>query len=341
MRQSISALTILAACALPHSPAAAQSVAEFYSGKQITFIVGATPGGGYDTQARFVAKHLGRLIPGRPAVVVQNMPAAGSLAATNHIANAAARDGTVIALVQRGMLLIKNWNPGQVRFELDKLNWIGSINREVAVVASWHTAPHRKAQDLFEKELIVGGTTGIDPETTPRLLNATIGTKFRIVTGYPGTTEIALAMERGEVQGIGDWSWSSIKTARPSWLAENKVNILLQAALQRDPELANVPLALDFVKNQAERDVLELYLTQKVVARPVIAPPGLPADRLAAIREAFAALAQDRDFLEDARKSKLDVSPVPGAEVDRIVSLITSASPETTQRLSQAISAGK
>ena len=338
MRQPVSIIAIAAACALYSGPLPAQSAAEFYRGRQITLLVGATPGGGYDTQARFVAKHLGGHIAGHPSIVVQNMPAAGSLAAANHIANVAPRDGTVIALVQRGMLLIKAWNPSQVRFELDKLNWIGSISREVAVTASWYTAPHRTVQDLFAKELIVGGTAGIDPETTPRLLNALIGTKFKIINGYPGTTEIALAMERGEVQGIGDWSWSSLKTARPSWLAEKKINLLLQSALRRDPELADVPFALDYVKNEAARKVMELYLTQKTVARPVIAPPGLPADRLAVLREAFAELAQDKEFLADAQKSKLDVSPVPGPEVDKVIALITSATPETVQRLGAAIS---
>src|SRR5262245_23092411 len=150
MQRIMSCLAALAACVLNSSPLAAQTVAEFYSGRHVILIVGATPGGGYDTQGRLIARHLGRHIPGRPSVVVQNMPAAGSLAAANHIANVAVRDGTVIALVQRGMLLIKSWNPAQVRFELDKLNWIGSISREVAVVAAWHSAPHRSARDLLE-----------------------------------------------------------------------------------------------------------------------------------------------------------------------------------------------
>jgi tripartite-type tricarboxylate transporter receptor subunit TctC len=351
MGRRVLSMGVVAACVLQASPLASQSnmqffagnqsVGQFYSGKQINLIVGATPGGGYDTQARFVAKYLGHHIPGRPAVVVQNMPAAGSLAAANHIANAAPRDGTVIALVQRGMLLIKAWNPAQVRFDLDKLNWIGSISREVGLVLAWHTAPHRTAQDLFDKELIVGGTTGIDTETTPRLLNAVLGTKFRIVTGYPGTAEIAIAMERDEVQGIADWAWSSLKAVRPSWLADKKVNILMQSALQRDPDLPGVPLTLDFVKNDADRRVMELYFTQKTVARPVIAPPGVPADRIAALRQAFAALARDKEFLADAQRSNLDVSPVSGEEVDRIVAIIASASPDTFQRLGSDILAAR
>jgi tripartite-type tricarboxylate transporter receptor subunit TctC len=320
-------------------PACAQSVADFYAGKQINLIVGATPGGGYDTQARLVARHWGKHIPGNPTIVVQNMPAAGSLAATNNIYNVAARDGTVVALVMRGMLLIKNWNPGAVRFDLGKLNWIGSVNSEVAVTAVWHTAPQKTARDLFQQETIVGGTTGVDPETTPRLFNALLGTRFRIINGYPGTTEIILAMERGELQGIGDWSWNSLKTARPDWLRDHKITLLMQAALTKEPELGDLPSVLDFVKNDADRKVMELYLTQKTVARPVIAPPGVPADRLAALRAGFIALAQDKDFLADAQAAKLEVAPVSGEAVDKVIALIEQTSPETAERLGKAIAA--
>jgi tripartite-type tricarboxylate transporter receptor subunit TctC len=340
MSRPIVCLVILASFWVADS-AGAQSVAHFYTGRQISLTVGSTAGGGYDTQARLVARHLGKHIPGNPTIVVQNMPAAGSLAATNHMYNIAPKDGSAIALVQRGMLLVKNWNPSAVRFDLGKFNWIGSVNSEVALAASWHTAPHGTAQDLFEKELVVGATNGIDPETTPRLLNALIGTKFKVVTGYPGVTEVVLAMERGEVQGIGDWSVSSIKTARPDWIPQKKINVLMQIALQKDPEFAQVPFALDFVKNDADRKVMELYLTQKTVARPVLAPPGVPADRVAALRAGFAALAQDKDFLADSAKAKLDVAPIVGAEVDKVIALITSASPETAERLGKAIASDK
>jgi tripartite-type tricarboxylate transporter receptor subunit TctC len=319
------------------TPAFAQSVAEFYSGKQITLIVGASAGGGYDTQARLVARHLGKHVPGNPTIIVQNMPGAGSLTATNYIHNAAAKDGSVLALVMRSMLLIKNWSPAAVRFDLSHLNWIGSINSEVAVTAAWHTAPHKTVKDLFESELIVGGTTGVDPETTPRLFNALLGTKFKIVNGYPGTTEIILAMERGEVQGIGDWSWSSMKAARPDWLRDRKITLLMQAALQKDPELPDLPSALDFVKNDADRKVMELYLTQKTVARPLIAPPDIPVERLAALRAGFIALAQDKEFIADAQNARLEVAPISGEAVDKVISQITSASPETAERLGKAI----
>lgn len=330
-------LFALAWAALSAPPAAAQTVAEFYAGRQVTLIVGSTPGGGYDTQARLIARHLGRHIPGTPTIVVQNMPAAGSLAATNHMFNIAPRDGSTIALVQRGMLLVKNWNAAQVRFELGRFNWIGSINREVALTVARADAPVKTAQQLMTTELIAGANTGVDPELTARLLNSLIGTRFKLVLGYPGVTEVILAMERNEVQAIADWSISSIKAARPAWLKDGSVNLLLQIALRPDPEFAQVPFALDFVKNEADRKVLELYLTQKTVARPVLAPPEVPADRVAALRSAFSALAADPRFLADAAKSKLDVDPVSGAEVDSVIALITAASAETAQRLQKAI----
>lgn len=338
MHIALGGLTFLAAaCSFAATPAAAQSVAEFYGGKQITFIVGSTSGGGYDVQARLVARHLGRHIPGNPTIIVQNMPAAGSLAATNHLFNIAPKDGSTIALVQRGMLLIKNWNPAGVRFDLGKFNFIGSVNREVALSVAWADAPVKTTDDLFKTELITGATAGIDPEITPRLLNSLIGTKFKLVMGYPGVNEIILAMERGEVKALADWSISSLKAARPTWLPEKKINLLMQIALERNPEFAHVPFALDFVKNDADRAVMQLYLTQKTVARPMIAPPGVPADRMAALRTAFAALATDQQFLADAAKAKLDVSPVPGPEVDKVIAMITSASAETSARLQKAI----
>src|SRR5215813_9094714 len=233
------ALTVLSVGGSSSLQAAAQ---DFYAGRQITLIVGAGVGGGYDHQARLVARHLGRLIAGNPPIIVQNMPAAGSMAATNYMFSTAPRDGTAIALIQRGMLLAKLTYPGTTRFEIDKFRWLASLNSETAVTLAWNaTSTHRSAKDLLERELIVGGHTGVDPETTPRLYNALLGTKFKIVTGYNGTADIGLAIERGEVQGIGDWSWSSLKKQKPDWIRDKKVTLLLQGALQNDPDLGNVP----------------------------------------------------------------------------------------------------
>src|SRR5947199_6895753 len=255
------------------APAGAQ---DFYAGKQLTIMVGAGPGGGYDLQARTAARHLGRHIPGNPTIIVQNIPS--RIAAANVMFSTAMKDGTTIALLQRGILLAKLIYPSGTRFEIEKFHWLGSLNSETAVTLAWHTAPHKTARDLFERELIVGGITGVDPETTPKLYNSLIGTKFKVVSGYNSTAEIALAIERGEVQGIADWSWSSVKAVRPNWLSEKKVTLLMQGALKNDPELGDLPSALDFVKNDADRKVMQLHFTQKLAARPIIAPPDMPAD---------------------------------------------------------------
>jgi hypothetical protein len=331
----IACLFGLFAIAALATPATAQQ--DFYAGKQITFIVGAGVGGGYDLQARTAARHLGKHIPGNPTVVVQNMPAAGSLAATNFMFSTAPKDGTTIALIQRGMLLAKLTYPAGARFELEKFGWVGSLNSETAVTLAWNeTAPHRTAKDLFEKELIVGGIVSVDPETTPRLYNSLISTKFKIVSGYNSTAQIALAIERGEVQGIADWSWSSFKAVRPAWLRDKKVTILMQGALQNDPELKDLPNALDFIKSPSDRQVMELHFTQKTAARPVVMPPGVPADRLAMLRRAFAALGQDKEFLGEAAKSKVEFNFVPGPEVDKVVALITATPPAIAERYAKA-----
>ncbi len=333
---------LLAATAATVATVPAHAQQDFYAGKQITFIVGAGVGGGYDLQARTSARHLGKHIPGNPTVVVQNMPAAGSMAATNFMAGTAPKDGTTIALIQRGMLLAKLTYPGGTRFDIEKLGWVGSLNSETAVTLSWNdTAPHRTTKDLFEKELIVGGIVSVDPETTPRLYNSLIGTKFKIVSGYNSTAQIALAMERGEVQGIADWSWSSFKAVRPQWLRDKKITMLLQGALQNDPELAGLPNALDFIKSPADRQVMELHFTQKTAARPVIVPPGVPAERLAILRRAFAALGQDKDFLGEAAKSKVEFNFVPGQEVDKVVALIAKTPPAIAAQYAKAFAPQK
>ncbi|HLH96752.1 MAG TPA: tripartite tricarboxylate transporter substrate-binding protein [Xanthobacteraceae bacterium] len=319
--------------------AAAQSAAPFYAGKQITLICGAAVGGGYDSVARLFARHFGRFIPGNPTIIVQNMPAAGSLAAANLIANTAPRDGLTIALIQRGMLLTRLINPTAVRFDLNTLNWIGSLSSEVGVAFAWYTDPHKTAQDLFDKELIVGGHTGVDPELTPRLYNAVLGTKFKIVTGYNGTADIGLAIQRGEVAGIGDWSWSSLKKQKPDWIRDHKITLLLQSGLQNDPELPDVPNALDFAKTPSDRAVISLFLTQKKVARPIIAPPGVPPERIAILRAALTALASDPEFLADADHSGLEVSPIPAEAVEQVIALISATPRDVADRYTKAFAA--
>jgi len=330
------------ACALPCALAMLLGLAmasavradDFFAGKQITFIVGAGVGGGYDMQARVTARHLGKHIPGKPAIVVQNMPA--RIAAANHMFTTAPADGTAIALIQRGMLLAKLIYPVGARFEIERFNWLGSLNSEVAVTVAWHTASHKTAKDLFERELIVGGITSVDPETTPKLYNALLGTRFKVVTGYSSTAQIALAVERGEVQGIGDWSWSSIKAVRPNWIRDKQVTLLMQGALKNDPELGGLPNALDFIRNDSDRKVLELHFTQKTAARPLVAPPGVPPERIAMLRKAFEALAQDQEFLAEAEKAKLEIGFVPGDEIDKVVRMIATTPADIAERYAKS-----
>ena len=314
------------------TPAVAQSVADFYKGKQLILIVGASTGGGYDAQGRLLARHIGKHIPGNPNVIVQNMPGAGSLQATNHLYNVAPKDGTVFGLIQRDMLVAKVMNASGIRFDIEKFNWIGNLASEIGIVVAWHTSPIKTTEDLFKTEMIVGGTgPTIDTETAPRLMNSLIGTKFRIVSGYQGTTEVLLAMERGEVMGLGDWSLSNIRSRNPQMLQEGKIRLLMQTALKKSPDLPDVPLALDFAKSPEDRQVMEAFLAQKSVARPVLAPPGIPADRVQALRAAFMATAADPEFIKDAEKSRLEVSPTSGEEVERVIADITRV-PPTSQK---------
>jgi len=323
------------------TPVAAQSAADFYRGKQITLMVGSSPGGGYDAVARVVARHLGRLIPGNPNVIVQNTPGGGSITMSNRIYRAEPQDGTVLGLVQRGVLLAQLIKQPNVQFDITKFNWIGSVSPETSLVVAWHTAPVKTMQDLLVKPLIVGGTGATsDLEASARLLNATIGTQFKIVSGYPGQADVLLAMERGEIQGSADWSWSEIKTRNANYLEDKKINLILQNALRKSPDLPDIPLAMDFIKDETDRESAELYFGLKQVSRPVLAGPGVPADRLDALRTAFMALKGDAEFKADTARIGLD-DPTPAAEIDSFVTLAAAASPAVVARLTDILNPHK
>jgi tripartite-type tricarboxylate transporter receptor subunit TctC len=317
--------------------ASAESVAEFYAGKTFTIVVGSDVGGGYDTNARLLSRHIGRFIPGNPTVIVQNRPGAGSITAANYIYSAAPKDGTVIGMVQRGIPLFKLTNQPGVQYDPEKFTWIGNMSSEAGVAMVWTTSPVQKTEELFTKEVVVGGSgSGAENETGPRLLNTIIGTKFKLVSGYKSQTEILLAVERGEVAGIGTMSWPSLKASKAKEYKEGKLKVLLQNGLKRDKELPDVPLSLDFAKNDADRQALEFYFTQNTIARPIIAPPGVPADRVAALRAAVVAMSKDKDFKEDAAKVGLDSEVVDGAEVQRIVEKLVRTPADVVKRVSDA-----
>lgn len=320
------------------TPAAA---ADFYSNKTLTLVIGADVGGGYDASGRLMARFLGRFLPGNPTVIVENMPAGGSIAAANYLFNVAPRDGTVIGLMQRNVLTAKMTNPDVVKFDLAEFHWLGSLSKETGLVIASATAPVKSAADLFTQRMIVGGTIGTDTAITGRLLNALIGTKLDIVTGYKGNADVLLAMDRGEVQGMADESWSNLKITKADDIRAGKLTLLMQNALQKSPELPDVPLALDYAKNDTDRQTMELYFGQKVVARPVLAPPDVPAEPLNLLRTAFDAMGKDAAFRDAAAKAHVEIDPASGEAVDSVISIITHAKDGVVRRFSEITAGGQ
>jgi tripartite-type tricarboxylate transporter receptor subunit TctC len=313
--------------ALP-AGAQTQSVESFYQGKTITLVVGFTSGGGYDLNARAVARFLGNHIPGKPKVVIQNMPGAGSLASVNHLANVAAKDGTALASFSRGVIFEPLMGNKSAQFDARNLNWIGSPSRETNIVFVRSDLPFKTFDDLKSKEMIVAATGGgADTSTFPLMMNAVLGTKLKLVTGYPGAPEALLAMDRGEVDGMAGLSWGFLKTVRPAWIAENKVRVLLQFGLSKAPDLPNVASALDLASNDADRQLLELFIARLPIAWPIAAPAGVPAERIAALRQAFLDTMKDADYRAEADKQALEVDPVTGDEISQILARVYT-SPE-------------
>ena len=321
VRRVIMTAATLSLCSIAH----ADPIADFYSTKKITVVVGSDAGGGYDTQAHLMARHLGDFLPGHPTLVVQNMPGAGSINAANFLFNSAPKDGTVIGLIQRTLLSANLTNQKGVRFDVQAFNWIGNLATETPIFVSWHTSPIKTMQDLLQHEMVLGGGGPTsDSEVQARMLNALLGTRIKIVSGYPGQAQIQLAMERGEVEAVGAWGWSNLKSRNPTYLTEHKVNILIQGALERASDLPDVPTPFDFVNNADDRKILEVFYAQQNVARPVVAPPDLPSDRLSALRQAFNDMAKDQAFLDDAKKLKLDVDPTSHESIEKVIKIIAA-----------------
>ncbi len=318
----VSGCLCLVAGVAASATAQAQSVADFYRGKTVTLIVGSEPGGGYDLTARVVARHLARHIPGHPAIVVQNKPGAGSVIAANYTYEVASKDGTVIAGVQRPIPFLQIFGDPSPRYDARKIHWLGSTSNELGVVAVWHTAPQRTLDDLFKIETIVGSVgVAADTDIYPRALNKILGTKFKIVGGYRGQAAISLAMERGEIQGTGNWSWSDIEKGKLDWLRAKKIRILLQLDLKKgsSPWLRDVPQVMDIARNDEQRSVFRILMAMKALGRPYFVAPGVPADRVEALRTAFGAMMSDPEFVEEARRTLGSVDPVLGADMQKIV----------------------
>jgi tripartite-type tricarboxylate transporter receptor subunit TctC len=289
-------------------------------GKQISIIVAGTAGGGIDLYARMLARHIGRHIPGNPAVVPQDMPGAGGIRAANFLAQKAPRDGNTLGMFPGGPLLeplIGARNPG---YDMSEFRWIGAISRDVSVCVSWGASPFKTIDDVKRNEMIVAGTgAASDTDIFPVVLNELMGTKFKVVTGYLGSRETFLAVESGEAHGRCGLTYSSLKAAKPDWLRDRKLNIMLQLGLAKNADLPDVPLASDLLNSADDRALLELLVTSTAIGRPLAAPPATPPDRVELLRRAFDATMTDPEFLDESRKLQSEISPASGAEVQNIV----------------------
>ncbi len=297
----------------------AQSVEQFYTGKSITMSIGFQAGGGYDIYGRLVARHMGKHIPGKPNFVVQNMPGAGSLRAAQHLATVAPKDGTAIATFGRQMGITPLLNPN-AKYDGTQLTWLGSVTNEVSTCVSWHTARVKTWNDALTTPITFAGDgPGADPDVFALLYRNVFNAQIKVVTGYHGTTPMVLAMERGEVDGLCGYSWSTIKSKHQDWMKEKKINILIQAALQKESDIPDVPLALDLAKTEEQRQILKVFLTSQEMARPFAAPPGIPADRRAALITAFEKMLHDPEFIAETKKLRLDVNPMTGATIEKLL----------------------
>jgi tripartite-type tricarboxylate transporter receptor subunit TctC len=323
---------------LSASVASAQSPADFYKGKNVDLYIGYSVGGGYDVYARILARYMGKHIPGNPTIVPKNMEGAGSLRLANWLYNVAPKDGSAFGIIGRGTGFDPLLEKKGAQFDATKFNWIGSANNEVSVCVAWHTTGIKKIEELYGKELTVGGTgASADTDQFPRVTNGVLGTKFKVITGYPGGNDIGLAMERGEVMGRCGWSFSSVKSTHMNWLNEKKVNLLVQLALKKHPELPDVPLIVDLAKSEEQKRILRIIFARQVMGRPFLAPPGVPQDRVAALRKAFMDTMNDKEFLAEAEKAQLEITPESGEEIQELVTDLYKTPPEIAKKAAELV----
>jgi tripartite-type tricarboxylate transporter receptor subunit TctC len=330
------ALACLALCPIPSGRA--QSPPEFYKSRTVDLYIGYSAGGGYDVYARALARHMGRFIAGNPTIVPRNMPGAGSLVLANWLYNVAPRDGTAFATIGRGVAFDPLLGSTKAQFDASKFNWIGSMNDEVSVCVAWHTTGISRLEQVMATELTVGGSgPAADTDQFPKVLNDTIGTRFKVVTGYPGGNDIDLAMERREVMGRCGWSWSSVIATHKHWIDESKINVLVQLSLSKHPDLPGVPLVMDFARNDEEKQIFRLVFARQPMGRPFLAPPEIPSDRAAALRKAFMDTMQDAAFLAEVGKMKLEINPVAGHAVQQMVREIYQTPKSVTDKVADMV----
>jgi tripartite-type tricarboxylate transporter receptor subunit TctC len=334
------ALVFAATCLATSASPAQDAVEAFYRGKTVTITVGSAVGGGFDTYARLVARHLGKYIPGSPAIIVQNIPGAGSNKAASYLALQAPKDGTAIGAVQAGAILQPLLSDQTVPHDPSKFVMLGSANASVYLCLVRSDAPVKTFQEAFDKEVIIGTSgEGASLRDFPIALVNVLGVKLRLIGGYAGSREIIMAMERNEVQGMCGMDWSSIATQHSDWISNGFVRLLAQEDLHGHPDMNKmaVPLTISFAKTTEDRQIMEMIYSQNLFGRPYLVPPGVPADRIAALRGALAAALQDRMLLADAEKSGLDIGPMGGEELQALVARLYATPTNIIDRAKQSL----
>lgn len=315
------------------APAVADPVADFYKGKQLELLIGFTAGGGYDVYARLVVRHMAKYIPGEPSITPKQMTGAGSRRAVQFLYNVAPKDATVMATVDQSIPLAQAMGDPSIKFDVNKFHWIGNPNADNNVISVWNTSGLKTIEDAKKKEATLGTTGSNTSSQYPLATNALLGTKFKLITGYPGGNDINFAMERGEVDGRGSNAWASWKATRPQWLAENKLVHLVQIGLKKAPDLPDVPLLMELAQNADDRAALKLLSAPTTIGRPLLTTPEAPIERVKALRAAFDKTMKDTDFVAEAKKAKLDLEPVSGEELQKIVQEIVDTPPAIAHRL--------
>ena len=334
----LAVVTGCAALAYIAHPAQAQVADDFFGGKQVSILIGSTAGGGYDAYARLLARHIGAHLPGDPTIVPKNMPGAGGLALANYLYNKAPKDGTEIGIVQNGVAfekLFQTLSPGgkSALFDAEKFGWIGSMAQTVFVTVTWHDAPAKTIEEARTKPIILGASgPSSDSSILAVMSNNLLGTKFNIVHGYDGAAAVDLAMENGEIQGEAGKDWTTLTSTRPQWIADHKINILIQMGMTPHPALLGVPMALDLARTPEDRQIMELVFAKFGMSRPFMAPPGLPSERLALLRRAFADTMRDPVLLNEAQQLGIEIRPVSGEDLEKLVTRILASPDELAAR---------
>jgi tripartite-type tricarboxylate transporter receptor subunit TctC len=342
-RAVLAALCCAGACSVSAAAGAQEAGRDFYKGKSIDIIVSTGVGGGQDTNARLVARHWSRHIPGAPGMVAKNMPGAGHLRAANFIANQAPKDGTVVGSIVPAFLLAQVLQTSKgIQFDASRFNWIGASASNNSTFYVWSTSPVQKMEDAMRHETVMGATgAGSYTMIYPAIMNAIAGTKFKVVAGYKSAAEVNLALERGEVQGRAGNNFNSLKMENADWLRDGKIRLIAQVGLERDPEFPDLPLMMEFGKTPEDRALLRLFSADIAVGRPFLTSPGVPQERVDLLRKSFMATMTDAAFLKEAAEAGVDVSPVPGGRLQEIVQEIVDTPPAVARRAREALAAAE